>query len=119
MSTIFKITMLEKITAYFNKVKSNIQPLVYDIDVELTPNSIKTYDLKSIMADHALYDLRSTRVQILVFDAEVDSPLVNTYVNSEAIASVGINSLGIVTVINSDVKTNQFIIRIDKPTVKL
>jgi hypothetical protein len=103
---------------YFTKVKSNIQPLTYDADVVINANTVKTYDIKTLMPDHANYDLRSTRVLVLVLNNEVGSLTRNSYVNSDAVATVGIDAQGIVKVHNTDISANQFIVRIDKPTVK-
>lgn len=118
MSTTVKTAMLQKLTAYFAKVKSNIQPLVYELDVPIASFVTKQYDLKTLMTDHADYELRSARVSVMVLNTEPASPLLNSYVNSEAVISVGIDANGIVKIANTDVSDGVFIIRIDKPSVK-
>lgn len=118
MSTTAKNLMLQKLTSYFTKVESNIKPLVYEVDVPLASFVVKQYDLKTLMPDHANYELRSARVNVLVLNTEPASPLINSYVNSEAVVSVGIDANGVVKIINTDVSDGTFIIRIDKPSVK-
>lgn len=118
MSLSFKNTMLQKMLAYFDKVRSNIQPLVYDVDIVIASGGTKTYDLKTIMTDHASYELRSARVQVMHLSTETGYPLADNYVNSEAVVSVGITETGIVTVYNSDIAQVKVIIRIDHPAVK-
>lgn len=118
MSATFKNAMLQKMLAYFDKVKLNIRPLVYDIDVTIASGAVKTYDLKSLMTDHVLYDLRSARVEVLVFSTEAGYPLANTYVNSQAVVSTGITDVGIVSIYNSDISPVKVIVRIDRPAFK-
>lgn len=118
MSTTAKATMIEKMVGYFTKVASNIRPLVFDIDIQLAPNAKKIYDLKTLISDNTLYELRSAKVTVQVLNTEAGSALINTYVNAEAVAAVGITAAGIVTVLNTDVNTNKYIIRIDKPAVR-
>lgn len=118
MSFNVKQTLIGFMESYFEKVRSNIRPLKYDIDIQLAPGATKTYDIKTLLSDHALYELRSAKVTVQVLNTEAGSPLVNTYVNSEAVAGVGITAAGIVTIVNTDVNTNKYNIRIDKPSVK-
>lgn len=118
MSFSIKQTFIGFMQAYFEKVRSNIQPLLYEMDVSLAPNVAKTYDIKTLMTDHALYDLRSAKVTVQVLNTETGTALTNTYINSEAVAGVGITATGIVTILNTDVNANKYLIRIDKPTVK-
>lgn len=110
---------IDIVTKFIDKVRSSIQGIHYLSNFPIPAGETLEYDIKTLFADHAEYDLLSTRVSVLVLDTEGGSVTENMYINSEAVILTGINSSGVVKIHNPTSTSLMLNIRIDKPTAKL
>ena len=115
--------MLTAMENYLNKVSSTVsaggKPLFHDSAIVLKPNVVKTYDIKTKLPTHALFDLTTATVSVLVLDTDEGSLTEGLYVNSEAVVVYGIGSNGIVKVYSASDKDVTAIIKITAPSIKL
>ena len=115
--------MLTAIENYLSKVSNTVssggKPLFYQKDLILKPNIVKTYDVKTEYPTHALYDLTSVTVTVLVLDEDVNSLTKDMYVNSEAVVVCGVNAEGIVKIYNAGDQDITVTVKITAPAIKL
>lgn len=119
MSSKALTAMVASMTSYFTKVRENTVPLVFDAAINIAGNSTKQYDLKTLMTDHAKYNLLSAKVTVLLLNSDVGTPTKDMYINSEATITIGIAATGIIVVQNSSTNSARVVVRIDRPTVQL
>lgn len=115
--------MLTAMENYLNKVSSTVssggKPLFHDSGIVLKPNVVKTYDIKTKLPTHALFDLTTATVSVLVLDTDEGSLTEGLYVNSEAVVVYGIGTTGIVKIYSASDKDVTAIIKITAPSIKL
>lgn len=112
-------TMLASMTKYFTKVKQGSVPLVFEAPTNIAGSTTKQYDLKTLMPDHAKYNLLSAKVSVLLLNTETASPTRGYYINSEATITIGVNATGIVLLENTSPNSANVIVRIDRPTQRI
>lgn len=112
-------TMVANMVNYFTKVRQRTVPLIFDAPINIAGNATKQYDLKSLITDHAKYNLLSAKVTVLLLNSEVGSPTRGYYINSEAAITVGANAAGIIVLQNTSPNSANVIVRIDYPTQRL
>ena len=92
-------------------------PLIFESNVPLDPDSVLTYDIKTLFENHARYDLRSSDVVVLVKDTSTSSPTHNFYFNSETVITKSIDENGIVKIHNASDTFKFICIRVSAPSI--
>lgn len=87
------------------------------IQTNIAANAAYNFDLKTVIADHAGFDLRSAKVTALLLDDTVGSPTNGYYINSESTLVVGVNAAGLVRVHNHRDSVSTVYITVQHPTV--
>lgn len=116
-----KDKLLAAVSAYLAKVEKKIgagsTPLVFDAGLVLAPDTTKTYDVKPLFEEHALFDLRSVDVVVTMKDEDPLSVTKDYFINSEASVTYGVNAAGIVIVHNASNTASILCVKISSPTV--
>lgn len=116
MSADVKSIMLTNIKNYFAKVKAKTRPIIYS-QVTIGPSGTHTYDITTVLSDHASYDLRSCKVNVLLLNTESGATK-DMYINSTMTIVHGINAAGKVAVTNYDNKAVDVLVTVDYPSIK-
>lgn len=101
---------------YLTAIRKRTKPVVL-AEVTLTAGNAQTYDLTTLITEHAEFDLLSCLVTVKQLDTGVGSPTEDHYVTIDPTKIlVGITPAGSVKVHNADSVTHEVLIRIDYPS---